>query len=264
MLKDLLGKLQLNKDEVQVLDYLFRNGTSSVLEIARGVSINRTTLYRILDRLAQQGFVVKGLRGKTTVYDALSVDALEKQVFDYFHQGQEALEVFEAKRDELFQLAATARNPAQVRFYNGGEECRQLLWNSLQGKTVKSFGYKTLREVVGAEFFADWWKEVFKRDRRHYLLINPDSWQSKKQGDSGKRLSLNKSNLNDSQNLQVRLIAATQLKINVETFIYNDVYSILQWHGSDIFGVEIQNETIARQEEAVFDLLWQQGEPLVV
>ena len=55
---------------------------------------------------------------------------------------------------------------------------------------------------------------------------------------------------------RTRIIDPKILKITQETFIYNDVFAIVQWGPKEIFGVEIYNQQVADQERAVFNVLW--------
>ena len=51
-------------------------------------------------------------------------------------------------------------------------------------------------------------------------------------------------------------------KIEFETYIYNNVVALLSYDKDDIFGVEIHNDKLARQQEQLFDLLWSQAKSL--
>ncbi len=49
-------------------------------------------------------------------------------------------------------------------------------------------------------------------------------------------------------------------RIEFETYVYNNVVSLLNYDGDDIFGVEIYNEKLAKQQEQLFDVVWRMAE----
>ncbi len=256
MVEDLLQALELDKPEISVLDSLLQRGEMTVLALARDTGINRTTLYRVLDDMMRKGLVAKGIKNTTTVYTALSLDGLERLVDERLQKADRLRRLFEDNKEKLRKLRSHSVSPSNVKFYNGASECRQLLWNSLRGKVVKSFGYRTLKEVVGYKFFAQWWDEIIRRGREDYMLINPEDLESKRSVNEDEKYTIP---LSGQSWFHIRTIDTDVLDIITETFIYDDVYAVLQWQDNDIYGVEVQNKVIARQEEAVFDLLWEIG-----
>jgi hypothetical protein len=43
---------------------------------------------------------------------------------------------------------------------------------------------------------------------------------------------------------------------------YDDVVSYYNWKDGEIFGLEVYNQEIANAQRHLFEMLWQQGQPI--
>ncbi len=68
----------------------------------------------------------------------------------------------------------------------------------------------------------------------------------------------------DLPGTKVRYIDPVVFKIEFETYIYNSCVALLSYQTDDIFGVEIHNPQLARQQKQLFDLIWSQAQPLTI
>ncbi|OGM61731.1 hypothetical protein A2961_02265 [Candidatus Woesebacteria bacterium RIFCSPLOWO2_01_FULL_39_21] len=59
-----------------------------------------------------------------------------------------------------------------------------------------------------------------------------------------------------------RYITEKIVKINQNIDLYNDTIAYSYWDGSDIFGVEIQNQRVADMQKQIHDLLWKMGKKI--
>lgn len=59
-----------------------------------------------------------------------------------------------------------------------------------------------------------------------------------------------------------RYIPSDILEIAHQTDIYNDVVAYYNWYEGDVFGVEIMNAKIAKQQRQMFEIIWQMAKPL--
>ncbi len=62
--------------------------------------------------------------------------------------------------------------------------------------------------------------------------------------------------------MQARYVSPTVFTIEFEVYIYNNIVALLSYEKEDIFGVEIHNSKLARQQRQLFDLLWRQASAL--
>ena len=56
-IQEALGKFGLSENEQEVYLLLLKRGWSTALQLARAGKVKRTTLYRVLETLAQKGLV---------------------------------------------------------------------------------------------------------------------------------------------------------------------------------------------------------------
>lgn len=253
-LTDFLIQFGLEKDAAIIYLSVLRNGLSTTLEIARSTNLKRTNVYRICDQLEKQGYLARNSQWRTTKYEAVSLNNLQTKI-----KSKE--DELDSIKNKYLRLLPTFKNLEKVKapqikviHYSGKEEVKQLVWNSLNAKTVvKSFGYKTLSEPLGKLFVIRWWNQYVSKNIKTQLIANPGTFEIKDRVD---QFTKEKYLKEPAKTFQAKIIDPKILKITQETFIYNDVFAIVQWDSEKVFGVEIYNQSIADQERAVFNVLW--------
>ena len=252
-----LQELGLNWTEAQIVNFLSQEGPSTVLQISRGLNIDRSKIYRVIDKLESEGFVVRNPKSKTTLYSALSIQFLEAKIDAFHKRGIRLKKHFQLILPQIQQINAQRAGDITVKSYYGQAEARQLVWNSLASNDVRSFGYRTMREAIGLDFLIRWYEEFHRRNGHCKLLANPETFRMK---DGYADASRGKTAIDlDWRGYERRFYETEELPIVNETFLYDDVFAILQWSDTQIFGVEIHNQLIADQQRIVFDRLWEQA-----
>lgn len=260
---EFLELLGLSDDEIKVYIFLLQQGGATILELSKGVHINRTALYRLCERLTEKGYLKKIPELHTTKYEASSVEFLKTKIQTKQRQLSELEVHYEKVKDISKRITSLAASRIKVIHYSGREEAKQLLWNYLDAETNPcSFGYKTMSMFIEVDFIINWWNELFKRFTKKGLterfLANPGTFEMKNEIDKDTKIKF----LDSPQKMtKQRVIDEKVFKIYYETFIYNDVYAIIQWDKNKIFGVEIYNQYVADQERAIFDVLWKMAKP---
>lgn len=259
-LYEFLQLLGLSEDDIKIYIFLLQNGESTVLQISKIIGLNRTEIYRLCDKLEKQGYVRKIPELKTTKYEASSIDFLNTKVAEISSKTQLIRKEFTKFEGEYKREIAVRSGKIQVIHYNGQKEVRQLLWNYLEaGTEVLSLGYRTLGDIVGKEFMVRWWNESLRRGIATRILANPGTFQLKNKLDD---LLTREKYAKDPQEVwSQRVVDPKVFKCKQETFIYDDIYAIVQWDGDQIFGVEIHNKGIANMKRQEFEILWGLGKP---
>ena len=251
---DFLIQLGLEKDEAAVYLSIFRNGLSTTLEISRDAQLKRTNVYRICEQLEKKGYLAKNAQWRTTKYEAVSPDYLQTKIKSREDELESIKNKYQSLLSTFDNLEKTKDHQTKVIHYSGKEEVKQLVWNSLNAKTViKSFGYKTLSEPLGKLFVVRWWNQYVAKNIKTQLIANPGTFEIKNRVDQFTKEKYLKV---PAKTFQAKIIDPKILKITQETFIYNDVFAIVQWGQKKVFGMEIYNQSIADQERAVFNVLW--------
>lgn len=257
MISKLLVELGLLELEARVVETLIREGPKTVLKLSEFIPVKRTSLYRVLSDLEEKGFVRKIPLENTTQYSSISVEYLRRKIEEQRSHVLELASLYEKTLPELHSLEQGRKSPIGTVVYNGSEGVKQLIWNSLAAKTnILSFGYRTLTEAVGSKFLADWLSEAFLRKQKHKLLTNDNTVRMKR----NTATRLGNMVLERVQYIhKLRYLPEEILKITTETFIYDDIYSVIQWTGDQVYGVEITNPVIADQQREIFNYLWKRG-----
>ncbi|MBU0975758.1 MAG: helix-turn-helix domain-containing protein [Patescibacteria group bacterium] len=256
-LNSFFKKLGLTDEETAVYLFLLQNGISTIFDISKGIGINRTNLYRLCERLTSEGFLKKLSDKGTTKYEAASVEYLKLKVDDIERRVNDIRAKFNSVKNKFQRISQLQDHKIRVVHYQGKEEVKQLLWNYLETRgEALSFGYRTLSEMVGRNFVIKWWNEAKRRGIRDRILANPGTFELKDTIDNKSR---DKLIYDQWVKVEEREIDEKIFKIYYETFIYNDIFSIVQWDENLAFGVEIQNEEISRFKRREFEILWKLG-----
>lgn len=248
-----LSRCGLNEVQAKVYLALFNAGASSVVELNRITGIPRTTLYRELDILIKAQLVHLNIEVYGKIYEASEPENLKLLLMEKERQLSE----LEVGVDSLIEMlkSPTSNLPAtQVKYYNGIDGSKQLIWNSLRAKN-EIFGYSVFgrRGLVGDKFSDEYIIEFNRRRLTDKVLVN--------KSDRKKVLAV----LQGQHHLRinnVRLLDGKHSPIVGDTYIYNDVYALNLWNDNEVIGVEIINSTLAEMQRALFQSLWNTSKPL--
>ncbi|MDD3647370.1 MAG: helix-turn-helix domain-containing protein [Candidatus Dojkabacteria bacterium] len=252
-------KLGLTDEETAVYLFLLQNGISTILELAGGVRINRTNLYRICEKLSREGYVKRIAGRNTTKFEAVSVDFLRYKIYEKKRKAIELKSQYEEMKQSLGKFSKVSELKIKVIHYSGKEEVKQLMWNYLETRgECLSFGFRTLSEAVGREFVIKWWNEAKRRGIYDKMLANKGTFEMKNAVDIGARKKLE---YGLYENLEERTIDERVFRIYYETFIYNDVFAIVQWEGNFVFGLEVYSKELSDFKRREFYHLWELAKP---
>ena len=246
-----LKQLGLEHEQALVYIYLLHNGPNTVLAISRGLKTGRTKLYPLLDDLADKQLITVHERHYGTSYEAQPPHVLEFLVSEHERKAEALRSSLPAAQNILAGLEIQSPSTSRVVEYRGIDGLKQMNFNlSKANKEFRVFELASLHKHIG-NHFADKMSEVFTQKglTTYDLTNNPD--RDKEPGVS--------SPLN-----YVAYIDQKLFKIEFETYIYNNCVALLSYDRDDIFGVEIYNDKLARQQTQLFDLLWKQAKPLKV
>lgn len=248
-----LQTLGLSELEAKIYTSLVETPSQTALQLSRNLSLPRTSVYDTLVRLGVRGLVDRLVRSKSTAYKASPVESFEillKERQDQMAGMQKAYNNLEAA------LKSHTTNPqnTEVRYYQGAEGMRQMIWNSLRASR-EIVGYSVFGrvDVVGEKFYNRYVEEFKTRKLIDRAIANPTER-------SLEYINRNVLNGKHQQTLDnIRLLAANKLFIAGDTTIYNNTYAVCYWQGHEVVGVEIENPDFVRHELSIFNLLWDQA-----
>lgn len=251
IIEKFLLELGLSSEEAQLYLMLVKNGTLTVLELSRLSSTNRTRVYRLLEKLQKDGFVEIIVDENRQLVTAADVNALDMLVAE-----QEAKTAY--LRDSLsivtksLETQLTAHDPqTTVLFYKGENGIRQMVWHTLKAnKVMYSYTNKPLEEMTGSKM-ARRWQEEWIKQRLVFMELYSDELKTRMDSKRNERINEQK-----SPSFISRYIPSSQLAIDHQIDIYNDVIAYYNRHEGEIFGVEIHNKKVANLQRQLFLLAW--------
>lgn len=249
------AKLGLESEIADMYLALHTHGPQTISELARSSKVERTRIYRLIDKLLESNLVEVETRYKRGIIKAAPIANLRILIT----QREQELKGLQDELELIEQVLArnSLSSPAtRVQFYRGPEGIRQMLWNELQATgEILSYTYRILDEITGKKFMERWAEAFEQRQLQERLLINDEffkSWQENKPGvDVQRRI----------RGIQYNLIPPHVFKITHSSTIYDDVVAYFHWKEGEVFGVEVHNKDIAQAQRQLLEMLWLQSAP---
>jgi len=243
-----LKQLGLSSQETILYLTLLTHNSLSPLVLGKKTGLNRSSIYRYLENLESLGLVKRTLKGKSTLWSPEPPDHLELMVESKLAKLESLKATLPPLIKSLSALATSSPTPTRIHHYQGVEGIKQMLWNTLKAKTqFAGFGYMDWNYLVGKPFAEKLRQEVIAKRIISREILNQvdDSYQYTDAKEAYTKY------------YQHRAISKKVLKITHDTYIYNNVYAVLQKYQGEVFGVEIINQEIADSQRQIFEILWQ-------
>lgn len=247
------AKLGLGTEIADIYLALHANGPQSISELSRTSKVERTRIYRLIDKLLASNLIEVESGNKRGIIKAAPIANLNILI----SQKEQELKGLQDELGLIEQVLVrnTLSNPAtRVQFYHGPEGIRQMQWNLFKSEgDILSIMHEPMQDATGDAFFKRWAENWNRGDWKcrillddHFLRLSND-WHRKNPGVTPK-------------SHYSRVLKPSEFPIKFETDIYNDVVSYYNWHEGEIFGVEIYNKNIADFQRKFFEILWQTAE----
>lgn len=253
LLRKFLEQLGLDLEEQRVYAAVVEHGTATVLTLARTSQINRTTTYRVLERLKSAGIIEEIVDEHKKLYRTSGAHIIEQLIRAREAEVKLLHDLLPSVSQIINSVSETAQPGTKVLFYRGVAGIKQMVWNTLRAKKeVVGYSYLTIETIVGKDYTKEWIEE-FKHRGLEFRDVFSDAYvQSKKKLD----LSITF----DEPHFHSRYIPPEILDINHQTDVYNDIVAFYNWHEGEIFGVEIYNEKITAMHKQLFEIVWKIGQ----
>jgi sugar-specific transcriptional regulator TrmB len=252
--RNYFGKLGFEPEIADLYLALHAHGPQTMSELSRTSKVERTRIYRLLDRLMESNLIEVEAQSKRGIIKAAPVNNLHILI----NQKEQELKSLQDELGLIEQVLArnSLSNPAtRVQFYKGPEGIRQMLWNELRAKgEIIGYSNRILEEATGKKYMENWTDEFEKRELSCRLLIDDafiSSWKSaRKTVGTDRRVS----------GMQYNYLENNIFKLTHLCDMYDDVVGYYHWKDGEVFGVEIYNQAIADTQRQLFELLWEKSE----
>ena len=249
------AKLGLEPEIADLYLTLHAYGPQTITGLARNASVERTRVYRLLDKLTDTNLIETETQYKRVILRAAPIINLQILL-------SEREQEIRSLQDELQYihevLTDSTEKPhlTRVQFYRGVEGNKQMFWNETKAKgEALCILYETMQTRTNLAFFERWVRRCnelglrFRGIISDHFLEDLQSWYSKH---GNERL----------QHWEGRYLAPEIFPITHSTVTYDNVIAYYNWRGGEVFGVEIYNQEIADSQRQVFEMLWRKAEPI--
>lgn len=244
-----LSNLGLSFEESQVYMALLEEGEMTVLEISRAKKISRTTVYRIVERLAAAGLAEETIQHKTRIWTPVSVQKLELLVKEQESKATYLRELLPDLQALLPALESINHAGMQIKIYKGQKGIEQLLWNQLKEESVQSFASKNMLQLTSKEFASKWTLESLFRKVTKQCLVS----------DLYVRDYMSGQKESENSPIEIRSINWKILDTVIHADIYGKTIAFYRTQNDEQIGIEIHNEQLAKLFRQLFVLGWNQA-----
>ena len=249
------SKLGLETEIADIYLALHTHGPQSISELSRNSKVERTRIYRLVDKLLESNLIEVESRYKRGILKAAPISNLHILI----NQREQELKNLQDELELIQQVLAknSLSNPStRVQFYQGPEGIRQMLWNELNAKSeVLGYSNRILEEATGKKFMERWTSEFEDRKLACRLLVNDDffkSWEAGRQYvGTGRKI----------RGMRYNHLPADVFTMTHLCDMYDDVVGYYHWKDGDVFGIEIYNQDIAKAQRQFFEMLWPKSTP---
>jgi predicted transcriptional regulator len=251
------AKLGLAQEIADIYLALYSSGPQTISELSRTSGVERTRVYRLLDTLMERNLIEVESRYKRGVIKAAPVANLNILI----SKREEELKNLQDELSLIEQVLTrnSLSSPAtRVQFYSGPEGAKQMFWNQTKARSeTHSILLENMQINTDAAFFKRWVHACNQADLQMYSVFGDAFIESQRKWyatRSNERL----------KHWEGRHVTADTFTIKHSTIIYDDVVGYFNWKDSEVFSIEIYNRDIAQSQRQLFELLWQQAEPMSI
>lgn len=238
-------------DDVEVRIYLnlLEGGPKTPLDLSRETNINRSKIYRYLDRLQAKRLIEEADKGRGLTLKAAGPDSLELLILEKEQQLKNQKELLPDLVKELSALPATGgKGGFEVKHYHGTEGLKQMLWNHLAAKKeILVFGFENRNNIAGKAF-----AETIRYEQVARKITKIEVENVTDQGKYWYTSVPNWGKFYRSRYMPPRILTIKQYLV-----IFNDTISILNWADGNKVGLEITNASFADMYKQIFWNYWE-------
>jgi sugar-specific transcriptional regulator TrmB len=249
-LVNFLKTLGIEQVQRQIYMFLIQNGESTILTISRETGMERTKVYREIERMKKTGYVYERIEYKKTYVRACKIEVLQEEAYKHIDYAKQ----LERNLPTILNTFSNIQNsdmPTNVKYYKGKNGIKQVLWNQLSAQDeILTFSYRDLLEVVGEKFFRLWKKEYEEKKLKLRELRSESFLKSQ---------TIKSYNPLPIKNDYIKYIDPSILDISTEIDVYNNTIVIFNWFEGDIYAIEITNEKLANMQKQIFNNFWNLG-----
>ena len=242
-IQEVLENLGMHEKKAAVYLACLELGNATAYLIAKKVGLKRPTVYDIANQLMREGLLHKSMRGNVKYFSSADPEKLIHLLETKEKNIREAM-------PELQNLYNSPKAKPLIRYFEGKEGIIEMYEDSLRscrkGDEILAYvGEDVLQHIQ--KYAEDY---VARRVEKGIVL----------RGIYKKNPELAKYTGKSREQLRVaRSLDEKYFPVNNETNIYKNKIAIASY-GTEMFGMIIESEEIARSQKAIFELAWKGAE----
>jgi len=260
-IRTFFGKLGLEVELADIYIALHSHGPQSISALSRNAKVERTRIYRLLDRLMESNLIELETHHTRGIIKAAPITNLRILI----NQREEALKNLQDELGLIEQALArnSLSNPGvRVQLYHGPEGVRQMLQNELKaGTEILAYANRILEEATG-KIFMDHWSGEFEARKLTIRQLVDEAYAKSQQTGRRSGIATSRKLGNSGQ----ATVPEQLFKLRHVCHIYDQVVATYHWQDDDVYGIEIYNAGIADSQRQFFELLWERskgGQPFI-
>ncbi len=243
-----LDTFGLNDIEAKIYLHLLEYGAQKPLELSRDININRSKIYRYIDRLIAKKLIEVSNAERGKALKASPPQNLELLI----HEKEQEIKLQKEALPDLLQELATFPNDQhhgiEIKHYHGTDGLKQMLWNHLSAKKeILVFGYEN-RNLIAGKAFA----ETIREEQVLRKITKIEVENATDQGDYWYTNVPNWGKFYRSRYIPPKILDIKQYQV-----IFNDTISILSWADGNKVGIEIANSPFVDMYKQIFWKFWE-------
>jgi len=249
-----LTQFGLDEVEVQIYLSLLSGGAKTPLDLSRETNINRSKIYRYLDRLKIKRLIEETDKGRGLRLKAASPDSLELLILEREQQLKSQKELLPDLLKELTALPKNLPSTFEIKHYHGTDGLKQMLWNHLAAKKeILVFGFENRNNIAGKAF-----AETIRYEQVERKITKIEIENATDQGNYWYTKVFNWGSFYRSRYIPPKILTIKQYQV-----IFNNTISILNWADGNKVGVEVTNSGFAEMYKQIFWKFWDIAEEYI-
>ena len=237
--------LKLDQDEALLYLELLK-GPATHLKLSKTTGINRTKVYRLVERLEKRSLVGVRADDRGTFIIASDPATLEVELVTQESKLKNQRAAFESVLPMLELIKRRDDSAFIVNTYEGEEGFKQMLWHELKSKgEIIIFGSGTVKDLVSQ---SRWTRKLHELtiDANFGIreILNPQTEEP---------FSLDRRYMD---RFTYRLIPTNVLALESQIAIYNNTVATYHWRQDQKVGMEIVNKAHADMYRQIFEHYW--------
>lgn len=253
-IRNYFAKLGLEPQIADIYLALHTNGPQNISELSRNSKVERTRIYRLIDKLLESNLIEVETHYKRGIIKAAPIANINILI----SQREQELKNLQEELGLIQQVLArnSLSSPAtRVQFYNGPEGIRQMFWNQTHAKTeLLCLLHENLQFHTPLRYVERWIEEMNRAQVAVRAVFDENFVEN--------QTRWNKDHQNEPlKHWQGRQVSTDFFIVRHNMNIYDNVVATYSLHDGEVFGIETYNQDIADTQRQLFEMLWQSAQP---